>query len=177
MSGALTFTNGVLDFGANNDFTLLSTASINTPGANRFVRSHGAAGTGQLKRVFTGNNSYIFPIGELTGTAQYSPVTINFTNNSTARTIGAKVTDAPHPSLNVGGTPGNYLTRYWSFTDDQPAAAGTYTIAMTYIAGGEDVAGSEASFKTAYWNGTSWTEATNNSVTSPVLTSSGVTEN
>ncbi|MHC1703483.1 MAG: autotransporter-associated beta strand repeat-containing protein [Tenuifilaceae bacterium] len=164
IGGTLTFTSGKIVLGANN-LTLTGTAAIGTPtGANYIV----ADGSGQLKKLFaTGvTATYVLPIGDATN---YSPVSLNFTANSTPRTIGVRVTDAKHPS---DGTTTDNISRYWSFTDDQ---LGTYTFSGTFTYVPADLNGTHANLRVNRWDGAYWTQYTTSSA-SPTITLSGGTE-
>jgi hypothetical protein len=168
VTGAVTLTAGTVSVGINNDISFGSAASISRT-AGYFLLS----GTGQMKKTYTNTGSFVYHLGENTGLEQYSPVTLNLTSNATQRTIGVKVTDALHPQNGVIPTANNYLSRYWSFTDDQSAAM-TYSTTLQYIAGTEDVTGTESQLRTASWNGSAWTAYTT-TVSSPTLASTGIT--
>ena len=71
-----------------------------------------ADGGGELRKIFTNNASYLFPVGDNSNVADYSPVTISYTSGSYA--VGAyasvKVANLKHPA---NTNTGNYLNRYW----------------------------------------------------------------
>lgn len=167
---ALTLTAGVLTLG-NFDLTIGAngTISVSSPSATKMVLT---SGTGQLKKTFgTGASSaFTFPIGENTGTTEYSPLALTFSANSISRTIGVKVVDADPPS-NGGST--TFISRYWPVTND---AAGTFTYGgtMTFLASG-DINGTVSNLLVQYYNGTSYVDVAS-SVSSPTLTiTAGVT--
>ncbi|RYY85003.1 MAG: hypothetical protein EOO15_18085, partial [Chitinophagaceae bacterium] len=136
IGGTLTLTSGNLDI-ANSNMLLGSAAVVGTFSATRMIY---ASGTGELRRTYAALGSYTFPIGEVTGTAEYSPVTVNVTSGGTAGGyVGVSVVDAKHPSNN---STTNFLTRYWN-VNISGAANATATITGTYIAG--DVTGAVAS--------------------------------
>ncbi|MEO7172251.1 GEVED domain-containing protein [Flavobacterium sp.] len=155
LSGAasLVLTNGVLVLGSN-DLTLddTGTMSITSPSATRMIA---ADGTGQFKKTIPAGNTsaWVFPIGDITGTDEYSPVAITFSATDTQRTLGFRVTDDVHPS---NGTPTYYLSRYWNVSDDTNTGTYTYTSNYTYTAA--DVNGaSESGITPSTYNGTDWT--------------------
>lgn len=154
VSNTLTITNGLLVLGSNN-LTVSNNAtgavSISTPSATKMIV---ADGTGQLIRAIgtTAASTYLFPVGDMTGTAEYSPASITYATNAAARNVGIRVTNAHHPS----DASANYLNRYWSFTDDNNAAAYTYNGNFTYTTA--DIVGTEASLRLSTWNGTAWTQ-------------------
>jgi len=79
ITGTLTLTDGLLTLGSNN-LTLGSGASVSgTPGSTNMIV---AEGTGQLRKVFSGTGSFSFPIGDASGTTEYSPVSVNVTSGS-----------------------------------------------------------------------------------------------
>ncbi|MEZ5173334.1 MAG: hypothetical protein R2850_07455 [Bacteroidia bacterium] len=117
-AGSLTLSSGRLRLGSSN-FTLGATAQLlGAPfGVNNMVVTDGS---GQLINISgTSAFSFTYPVGDETGTPEYSPITFNFLVNSAARTIGVRAVNTQHPN-NFGGTP-NYLDRYWAIT--QPAMA------------------------------------------------------
>jgi len=109
VNGMLTLSNGILNLGAYN-LTLgaSSPAIVGGPWSwtgNMIV----AVGTGELRKIFTENGSYVFPIGDAT---TISPITLNFTSGTfdTDAYAGVNVTKAKHAQINSP----NYLNRYWS---------------------------------------------------------------
>ena len=111
VSNTLTLTGGHLALGAYN---LTMGASANaiagTLSATNMVVINGI---GQLRKLYTGNGSYVFPVGDETGTTEYSPLTLNFVSGTYAGGAYASVfvTDAKHPD---NADTNNYLTRYWT---------------------------------------------------------------
>lgn len=152
VAGTFTLTNGVVVLGSNN-LTIPSggTLSVSTPGINKMIS---ADGSGQLIRnISTTAAAYLFPIGDLTNGADYSPVNLNIVSNAAARNIGARVVNAHNPN---DASTTNYLNRYWLFTDDGGTNAYSYNGSFTYPL--TDVVGSEASMGLGLWNGTAWSQ-------------------
>ena len=163
-TGLNTFTAGIVDIGNNNNYTFGSAGTTARTSGYVLIQ-----GTGEMRKDFaTGASSFVFNVGENTGTTEYSPCFLNFSANSIARTIGVKAIDANHPNLNTGSTPLDYLSRYWSFTDNQ-AGTYTYTGTFTYVAGVGDVNGTEANIKVGRWGGSAWTGHVS-TIASPILT-------
>lgn len=152
VGGTLTLTSGELVLGASN-LTLAGTAAV---GGTLNSSNHiNASGTGLLKKVFAAGATatYTLPIGD---GISYSPINLAFTANTQQRTIGVKVADAKHPN-DASAT--NYLTRYWSFTDDQAGSGSyTYTATFNYLNSGADVAGASSSLRVNRWDGVRWTQ-------------------
>ncbi|WP_264522311.1 T9SS sorting signal type C domain-containing protein [Flavobacterium sp. N1994] len=159
VTGTLTITAGRILLGSN-DLTSTGTQSITTPSTTKMIVTDGS---GLYKRsIASGTGTYLFPIGENTGTIQYSQVTLQFTANSVARIVGAKVIDAVSTNMNTPSTPTNYLSRYWTFSEN--GAGGTYNYYINpavAITGAEDENGTASLIKAAYWNGSTWTLSAN----------------
>lgn len=108
VNGLLTLTAGRINIG-NFDLTLGATAVAGTFGLKNMIV---AEGTGFVRRPFTTTDSYFFPIGELTSTPAYSPITVDVTSGTFSNAfVEVSVTDMKHPG-NQSLT--NYLSRYWS---------------------------------------------------------------
>jgi hypothetical protein len=108
----LNLQNGLIRLDTNN-LTLGNKAIISgTPTASSMVI---ATGTGGLRKRFSSVDSFTFPVGDNTGTAEFSPVTIDFTSGTftLGNYIGVNLTNSAYP-----GSTGNYLNRYWSLTQN-----------------------------------------------------------
>lgn len=133
-AGAFNLQSGILDLG-NFNLTLIATTVLggNAPSASNMVVS---SGTGQFIRAFpTGASTFTFPVGDNSGVAEFSPVTLEFTANSVARNIGIRVVDDRHPQDIL--LP-DYLSRYWAFSN---TGAGTHTANVTFTYLPSDVNG------------------------------------
>jgi len=165
----LTLTGGRLVLGSNH-LTFQIGSSQSGGSINSFVA---ADGTGEVKRTFAAGATaaFVFPIGDVDATADYSPYTITFSANSTPRTIGVRVVDAVHPD---NGASVHYATRYWIFSDSQ-VGVGTYaysTSGFTYSTNSpSDVFGTPANYRINRWDGTNWSQL-NTSGTGPSYTTS-----
>jgi hypothetical protein len=168
----LTLTNGRLLLG-NNNLTVLSSLPAGISGGSSATIMVSTNGTGQLIRAIPGgivaNTDFIFPIGENTGTIEFSPVNLRFTATSAlpaTRLIGARVVDAQHPN---DGTATDHFTRYWRFTDSE-AGNGTYayTSAGTnnlFVGLAADIVGTYGNIRPNRWDGAAWTQFTNTAST------------
>jgi PKD repeat protein len=114
MNGNLKLTNGLLTLGSSN--LVLGTASVitGTPSATAMVV---ATGTGQLQKGFAASfiGNFIYPVGDNTGTAEFSPVTLNFTSGTfgSGNYTGVNLVNAKYPA---DPNTGSYLKRYWTVT-------------------------------------------------------------
>ncbi len=108
VNNALGLQNGHIRLGANN-LTLGTAASVSgTPSPASMVV---ATGTGEMRKSFSGNGSFNYPVGDNTGTAEYTPVALTFTGGTfgAGNYAGLKLTNAAY-----AGASGNYLDRYWA---------------------------------------------------------------
>ena len=159
----LTLTSGLVAIGSNN-LTFATGSNVGgSPSVNSMVLADAASGnTGQVMKQFSVGTppSFTFPIGDNSGSApannpglDYSPVTLSYSSNSIQRTIGVKVTDGQQPD---DGTSNNYISRYWSFTDNQ---AGTYAYNLSVFYSTNypsDLVGTQSTANINRWNGSAW---------------------
>jgi len=171
----LTLTDGLLvlstfnlTLGASTTITGGSTASMIVP-----------VGTGEIRRTTTATGSFVYPIGDNTGTLEYTPVTVNVTAGSgfSSAYIGVSLEDGKHSNNNSAT---NFLTRSWKV--NQSGITGcTATITGTYINAAADVTGTLGSIRTAQLNGTfnqatnPWVKTGGNVLSGTTLTYTGAT--
>jgi hypothetical protein len=137
VGGTLSLT-GNLDIG-NHHLTISEPAdiSIASPSETNMIIT---SGSGELRKVFSALGSFTFPVGEINGTAEYSPITVEVSSagSFTSAYIGVSVVDAKHPNNNSNT---DFLTRYWTVSQSgisscEISATGTYL--------NSDVSGTEA---------------------------------
>ncbi len=155
IQNVLTLTNCHMYLG-NYDLTMQASASY-SGGASKMIVTNG---NGMLVRIFNGPGSYTYPIGDNTGTVEYSPVTINFSSLSNPDSVGFRVTNTQHPN-DFSLT--DYLKRYWT-CDSINSPNYTYTASFTYVQA--DVVGSETGLKVDRWSNplSTWTQDAGSSV-------------
>lgn len=137
LNGTLTLSGGLLTLGTGNLTFGASTGSLSgIPSATNMIV---ATGTGEVRKLFTAAGTFTFPVGDNTGTAEYSPVTLNFTTGTfTAPAYaGVKLANSAYP-----GVSGNYINRYWDVTSSGISA---YACDATFNYLPADVVGTEAS--------------------------------
>lgn len=107
-----------------------------------------ADSTGFVRRPFATIGSYLYPIGELSGAASYSPITVNVTEGTFSNAfVGVNGKNVKHPNNNSSQT---YLRQYWNVL--QTGITGSVaTITGTYDA--LDVIGVESEIAAAQLNG------------------------
>jgi len=147
VSNTLTLTNGLLSLGAYN-LTLGASATISgTPSATNMIVP---SSTGELRKVFTGTGSFTFPVGDNTGTAEYSPIVLDFTSG-TFSSAYAGVTLGNSKYAN-NSSASHYLNRYWTVTQSGISSFSCDVTAQYLIA---DVVGTESSIYGGKYN-SSW---------------------
>lgn len=145
VTGTLTLTSGLLDIAGHN-LTLGANAVAGSFSSTNMIV---ASGAGELRRTFTSTGSYLYPIGDNTGTIEYSPVTVFVNSGSFSNAyVGVQVRDAIHPN-NSSAT--QNLTRYWNVTQSGITGA-VATITATYLPA--DITGTESQIAAAQLNGT-----------------------
>ncbi|NUN10720.1 MAG: T9SS type A sorting domain-containing protein [Ignavibacteriaceae bacterium] len=144
----LQFDAGLITIGANN-LTLNSGATLDgTPGATKMIV---ATSTGEVRKVYTGAGSFTFPVGDNTGTAEYSPVTLNFTSGTFSDAYAAvKLSDAKHPG-NTSST--DFISRYWTVTS---SGISSFSCNASFIYVDADINGTEGNLYCGRYNGSSW---------------------
>jgi hypothetical protein len=135
LSGALALTNGLVTLGSHN-LTFGATGTITgTPSAANMIV---ATGTGELRKIFTATGNFTYPVGDNSGTAEYSPVLLTITAGSfTSAYMGVNLTNTAYP-----GVTGNFITRYWNVSASGIAGL-AYDAQLSYLTA--DVVGTESS--------------------------------
>ncbi len=142
INGTLALTNGLLTLGTNT-LTLGSSASVSgTPSASNMVVTNS---TGKLCKTFGEAGLFTFPIGDNTGTAEYTKVV--YTLNSGAGDVCFRVVDG-EPTHKPTGVD-DYISRQWH--GSTTAGSLNYDAAFYYV--DDDVVGSEANMSGKRYNG------------------------
>lgn len=155
-SGSLFLGNNDLfiDYAGNGNYVITSPSATNmfvTNGTGQFLLS-----TYVRSGSPVGSDNYVFPIGENTGTAEYSPVEIRFYKNTVSRIVGLRVIDALSPNLNTPNAAIDYLSRYWLVSEN--GAGGLYRDSITVFYAPSDVNGTESNIKFSTFSAGNWTE-------------------
>lgn len=134
VNGTLTLTNGRLTLGSYNLLMGPSSSVGGSPSASKMVVP---TGSGQMRKEFAAAGSFTFPVGDATGTIEFSPAVVTFTTGTfnPGNYVGVNLVDNQYP-----GTAISYLTRYWNV-----AASGITgyngSVSLSYMA--SDVVGIE----------------------------------
>jgi hypothetical protein len=138
INGIFTLTSGRFTLG-NLNLLLGTTATIGgTPAAGNMVVP---TGTGELRKSFAGTGSFTYPVGDNDGTAEYSPVTTNFTTGTFpgGNYLGVNLKNLPDPDPTV--STGDYLNRYWVLDNSNISG---YSCNLTFTFTDADVVGTKA---------------------------------
>ena len=168
VNGSLILTNGMLSLGSSN-LTLAASATI---GGSPFVTSMvDPEGSGELRKVFTGTGSFTYPVGDTSGTREYSPVTLNFTSGGfSSAYAGVKLVNAKHPS-NSSTT--DYLNRYWTVTQN---GISSFSCNADFVYADGDIVGStESNITLGKWDGANWINYGTGSIGTNTLSALAVT--
>ncbi len=169
VSGTLNLVSGSLNLGSNI-LALNGTSAIGgTPfsSGKMIIADSG----GELRKSFTANGSYLFPVGDNSGTAEYSPVTVNFTagSYSPGAYAAVKLSNIKHPA-NTNSI--NYLNRYWIITNSGITNP-VFNIDATYVA--TDINGSDATISMGKYAGAvPWTKYSAANQASKIISATGV---
>lgn len=142
VNGTIYFTNGWLKIGTNNLNLGLNAIIAGTPSALSMIV---ATEAGQVRKQFNSPGSFTFPVGDTTGTAEYSPVLLNFASGTfgAGAYAGVNLVNGAYPDPQVTGS---YISRYWNITQ---SAISSFSCNATFQYVPADVTGTEANITTA----------------------------
>ena len=169
IASSLILNQGILNIGSNNiTLAVAATVSGNPLNASNMVV---ADGSGQFIKNYSAGYSpaFVFPIGDNTGTAEFSPVSIGINNNDAAGWIGVRLVDDTHPD---NGAAINYLSRYFVFTTSMTSY--NYNLSFDYTA--SNINGLENQLKYSRWDGTNWSVFTSSASSNTMTVSNALTE-
>ncbi|MCK5337619.1 MAG: hypothetical protein KAJ50_02365, partial [Bacteroidales bacterium] len=153
VDGEMTLTDGVFSIGTNNlTFGVAASPVAGTLSSGEMIL---ADGTGQVRKAFADGTidpgTFVFTIGSDDGTAEYSPIEINFNNSTFASAyVAVNVTPLIEPD---NSSADNYLERYWTIVNSGITAY-AYDIIATYV--DADIVGTEADISGALYDGAGW---------------------
>lgn len=133
VNGALSLSGAVFNLGANT-LTLGAAASV-VPGEAFSATNLATTGSGAFCKQFSAPGAFTFPLGENTGTVNYSPMVLTLTGGTySGASVCVTVTDAVYP----GNTAVNKLSRYWTVTSSG-ITGGSADTQFTYSTDQEDI--------------------------------------
>lgn len=170
VNGVLTLTSGRVALGSNNLLLGPSATISGTPSASLMIV---VTGSGELRKEFPAafTGSFTFPVGDDTGTPEYSPVTLTFSGGTfpAGNYVGITLVNNKYPDPNITG---NFLNRYWTITRSGISNF-TCNAAFRYLSA--DVTGNEDQISCTKVNPLPWvTYAPANSATR-MLAATGLT--
>lgn len=164
--GDLSLDNGNILLGSNNLTLSTSSHITGTPSATKMII---ATGGGELRKRFSGTGSFTFPIGDNSGTNEYSPAVLEFTSGAfgSFAYAGISLTDSKHAN---NGSLTDYLSRYWSVTQNNINGF-SCNVTFTYL--DDDINGTESNIYGGQWENPNWIKlntanTTNNQLTGTV---------
>ncbi|MEI6436537.1 MAG: T9SS type A sorting domain-containing protein [Bacteroidota bacterium] len=170
VNGILALTNGKVTLGASN--LILGTAATiaGTPSATVMII---VTGTGELRKEFPSGftGAFSYPVGDDTGTPDYSPVTLTFTGGTfgVGNYAGVNLKNNIYPDPNITG---NYLNRYWTLSQ---SAITNFTCNAAFQYAAADVTGNETLISCTKVNPSPWITYGLTNAATHMLTASGVT--
>ncbi|MDH7515329.1 MAG: hypothetical protein QHI48_05605 [Bacteroidota bacterium] len=166
-NGVLTLRNAVLAI-VDSSVIVGTSGTISTAAGFSASNMIATTGIGFLYKRYGTSSTYTFPLGDLTGTAEYSPATLQFTNASATLMAGVRVVNAKHPQ-NTSST--SYINRYWVL-DVTSTGLPSGNASFTYV--DADVVGMEDSIYTQQYSGTLWLQRNRTNPTTNELTATAI---
>jgi autotransporter-associated beta strand protein len=142
VSGRVNISSHILSIGASGSVT------VTNPSINNMIV---ADGTGELRKFFTGPTTFTYPIGDLTGSPDYSPVTLAFSSGLffTNAYVGIRVNNTQF----TGSGSTNYLKRHWILS---PSNIPAFDCIGSFNYSDNDVQGSESAIYGGLKSGSGW---------------------
>ena len=169
VNGILALNGGKVTLGPNN---LLLGAAATIAGTPSFTAMIIVTGTGEFRKEFLSGftGTFIFPVGDDTGTPDYSPVTLTFTGGAfgPGNYVGVSLKNSFYPDPNITA---NYLNRYWTLSQSGITNFNC-NASFQYIAA--DVAGNESLISCSKVSTSPWTTYGLTNTVTHLLTASGV---
>jgi len=158
VKGTLTLTSGILKPAGYNLILDQNAAIAGTPSLSAMIQ---ADGTGEVRKMFADGTaspalpvSFTFPVGSNSGAAEYSPVTLEFTDGSfTSAYAAVKLTDSQY-SVKDDDSLEDYLERYWTLTQ---SGISDFSCDVTFDYVPADIQGDETKIYGKLYAETVWT--------------------
>ncbi len=170
VNGNLILTTGKVTLGSNNLVLGPSAVIIGTPSASVMII---VTGSGELRKEFPAGYSgtFVYPVGDDTGTPEYAPVSIIFTSPAftPGNYVGVNLRNEKYPDA---GITGNYLNRYWNLSY---SGITNFLCSATFQYLPADVVGTESKLSCTKVNPLPWTTYGLTNAGSHVLTATGIT--
>ncbi len=168
MKGTLTLTNGLINSTATNLITLSSSSSVSGGSSTSYVN-------GPFAWIVKSQGPVLFPIGKLSPSNAYRPITLNVTLAADSNVYTAEQIEGAHSSLGLGGLHSVSSVRFVTIAQTGSAPVISANLQMNY--GSDDgVSTNNSTLKIAHNSGSvSWLNVggTGSAPTSGVITSAG----
>jgi hypothetical protein len=169
VNGTLTLTAGKVILGSNN-LLIGPTGNIaGTPSPDAMIIVTNA---GQLRKEFPSGftGTFTFPVGDTTGTDQYSPVTLVFTSGgfTSGNYVGVNLANEKYPDPDITG---NYLNRYWTISS---SGISSFICNATFQYLAADVTGNENLISCTKVNPLPWVTYSLTNAATHLLSASGI---
>ena len=115
------------------------------------------------------STNYVWPIGSTRNGLSFSIVYIGYLYNSVLRNVGIRISDLQHPH---DASPTNYVSEYWTVTDDGGSSPYTYSYVSFYFPSTSVVGIPD--YRLNCWDGTSWTQLPSHCTTGYATTTASV---
>lgn len=171
ISGDLNLTSGLFSLD-NYNLVLSDTSSITgSPSASNMIIT---PGTGKLFKEINAPSSFLFPLGDNNGTAEYSPAVLEFLNGDfTNALVGVSVSNSKHDSVYLVAD--DYLNRYWNI---ESTGINNFQCNLILNYTDADIIGNENNIYLGQHNNQSWTiltkAETNNNILQDTVASFSV---
>jgi len=167
VNGNLALTSGKVALGSNNLLLGPTAAIVGSPSASAMVVP---TGSGEMRKEYAGTGSFTYPVGDATSTAEYSPVTLNFTGGTFAagNYVGVSLKNEMYPDLNITD---NYLNRYWNISQ---SGITNFNCNATFQYLPADVSGTENKLSCTKVNTLPWITYGPTNATTHILSANGI---
>lgn len=149
VTGNLDLINGTVNI-LNSNITIGSNATLSGSFSPTVMVI--ADGAGQLKREVSGTGTYLFPVGDTSGLADYSPVSLTFNSGTFSNAVvGVHLKNEKHPE---NASVNDYLNKYWTISE---TGITNFSCNVLFTYSNEDIIGTESNLWGAQWDGNQWT--------------------
>jgi hypothetical protein len=143
VGGVLNLLSGTLNIAALN--LTINALSVTAPSPTKMIIADGG---GEVRKILAEHIPFTYPVGDASGTAEYSPITITLNDdNSSSHYFGVKLANAKHPD---NASASNYLNRYW-MVSQSGGSSHVASLKATYT--NPDISGTESAISGATLNG------------------------
>jgi len=150
VSGNTNLTTGLLKL---SSYTLTTDGNLTviSPNNSKMIVLDDGTNTGTLKRRISTNTTYQYPVGDLVGNADFTPVVLIFTQGASSTSYLSLTMECDKFINNPSQF--DYLNRYWDFNTENLENP-SYTLELNYLDG--DIVGEETNLWFAKYHLGEW---------------------